>query len=529
VGWPEAAGGTGVGAETGIGAGAEYNRYFPATLLETGYDILFFWVARMAMLSLELTGKAPFETVYMHGLVKDGQGNKMSKSKGNVIDPVDSIDAHGCDALRMALLSGTTPGMDISVSENKIETNRNFVNKLWNMGKYIMHTRGDIDSSSRGEGGGRGGGGFATRERVCGLPLLERYIVSRAHEVAMAVTDMLAEYKLAEASREVSDFVWNELADWFIEASKSRLKPDLLSSEDSSNSSSNSSSSSSSSTSSGCAATETETPLEPPPDGAVSLEVLLYVWEVALKLLHPFMPFVTEALWQQLPAADSSGSGSGSGSGSLMVSRWPVGLSSGGTDTGTDGDGEGLYVDSSAIADYEVSKSMVRAIRNTRAEYSVSPGKRIAAIVDIRDSRLRESVVGDIHGLAFLARLDQRSTVFVTTSAAASPDALDDPTLGETAGTQADYSDYVQLVIAEGVVVYLPLSDLINKEKEIIRITKQMEKLSADVEMLRNRLGGKFAEKAKPEVVKQTRSTLEEKENMLSALKVSLDSMTRMD
>lgn len=336
------------------------------------------------------------------------------------------------------------------------------------MGKYVQHSRNEVTSQTDYSV-------YGSKYFMQDLPLLERYIVSRAHQVCISVTDLLTEYKFAEASREISDFTWNELADWFIEGSKSRLKPDLLSSEDNSS-----------------------VDLPPStfgdvPNGEMSTKVLLYVWELSLTVLHPFMPFITETLWQLLDGSQKSES--------LMISSWPLSKP-----------GDSLYVDSTAVTDFEVLKSMVRAIRNTRAEYNVSPSKRIGAIIEIKSDNMRQSIAGEIHSLSFLGRLNKDNIEF----------SRGDSDLTKRNASARD--DYIQLVIHEGVVVYLPLSELMDKEKEIARINKQLSKLEVEAGSLRNRLNGKnFVERAKPEVVAQTRSLLKEKEDMLAALILSLD------
>lgn len=317
------------------------------------------------------------------------------------------------------------------------------------------------------------------------LPLLEKYIVSRAHQVSVAVTEALGDYRYAEASREASDFLWNELADWFIEASKSRLKPDLLSSE-------------------GADDVNIDGRAVALPSSEVSMDVLLYVWGISLKLLHPIMPFVTEALWQVLHNGSSS---------SIMISEWPV----------MEG-AEPLSVDQSAVANFEVLKAIVRAIRNTRTEYNVSPTKRVAATLDIRSDTLRKSLAGELASLAFLGRLNGRSTRFVNfgnNSDINNDNCVDRPEFGKL---DVESGDHVQLVIHEGVVVYLPLSDLIDKEKEIERLNKQISKVSREVEALKIKLSQeKFVERAKPEIVTAARSQLSEGEDVLAALRASLD------
>lgn len=237
----------------------DFSRFYPATVMETGYDILFFWVARMVMMGLEFTDKVPFETIYLHGLVRDASGQKMSKTKGNVIDPIDTIDEHGCDALRFALLSGSSPGQDIPLSMDKIESSRNFVNKLWNVGKFVQNSLSPLTEEEKltfadltAE--------FSTEEKLARLPLADRFIVSKAHRLLAESTRALEEFDFSEGARKTYEFVWDEFADWFVETSKTHMRrPELA------------------------------------PSARMTL---VYVWELSLRLLHPFMvrPFNLYAL-----------------------------------------------------------------------------------------------------------------------------------------------------------------------------------------------------------------------------------------
>lgn len=208
--------------------------------METGYDILFFWVARMVMMGLEFTDQVPFHTIYLHGLVRDSQGQKMSKTKGNVIDPIDTIEQYGCDALRFALIQGSSPGQDVPLSMEKIEAMRNFVNKLWNIGKFIQNALSNTAISS---------------EDVAQLPaevlLAEDYIIAKAQQLAVDVTNAIEDYDFNYATNRLYEFVWDDFADWYIEASKTRMRnPDLA---------------------------------------MQAKRTLVYVWDMTLRLIHPFM------------------------------------------------------------------------------------------------------------------------------------------------------------------------------------------------------------------------------------------------
>ena len=251
----------------------DFRRFYPTSVMETGYDILFFWVARMIMMGLEMTGDVPFRDVYLHGLIRVGR-EKMSKSKGNVLNPLELIDEFGTDALRVSLVSGTTPGNDTQITNEKLESNRNFVNKLWNAGRFVIANVGtwperDISEPLRVAPG-------ANSEA-------DRWIVSRADEVTAHVTRLLEEFQLGEAVRTAHDFLWNEFCDWYVEIAKIELR-------------------------------EAQTDAER--DGIRAN--LAWVFEHTLRLLHPMMPFVTEEIWQALVG------GQGSGVPSIVVAPWPA-------------------------------------------------------------------------------------------------------------------------------------------------------------------------------------------------------------
>ena len=202
-------------------AKSDLSRFYPAAVLETGYDILFFWVARMVMMGLELTDKSPFHTIYMHGLVRDGQGQKMSKTKGNVIDPLEVVDQFGADALRYSLVTGSTPGQDVPLSMERIEANRNFANKLWNAGKYLQNVLAAVPAEGRAQ---LAVTGPMSAAEMAALPVAERYIVSRCHGLVTEVTASLEAYSFGDAGRQIYEFLWDEYADWYIEVSKTRMR-----------------------------------------------------------------------------------------------------------------------------------------------------------------------------------------------------------------------------------------------------------------------------------------------------------------
>jgi valyl-tRNA synthetase len=437
---------------------SDYHRYYPGSVLETGYDILFFWVARMVTLGMELTGKLPFNTVYLHGLVRDGEGQKMSKTKGNVIDPLDTIEKYGCDALRFSLVTGSTPGQDVPLSLERVEANRwvdmfsflyynivnyfliicrNFVNKLWNVGKFVSNAVANSEGPS-------------TAASSPSLPLPERYIISKCHQLIADVTNAIENYDFGEAGKRLYDFLWEEFADWYVEISKTRLRSTNL---------------------------ETRN---------MAAGVLHHVWDSSLRLLHPYMPFITEVLWHHVNPSED---------GSLMVAQWPSAQGA---------------VDGEAIELFDKVKEMVRMIRNTRAEYGVDSGKKIEVI--IRGSeRMLKALEGESPSIALLARSSE-DIKFLN---------KDNRLDGEGS------SSVIHLVVDRELEVFLPMSSLINREKEIIRLTKQAEKIQRDISTLHNRLENpNFRTKAPLELVKEVEGKVQDLQIQLQTVQNSLDGLS---
>ena len=404
LGWPEATG--------------DMERYYPGTVMETGYDILFFWVARMIMLGMfNNGGRPPFSTVYLHGLILDPHGVKMSKTKGNVTDPLDLVDAYGADALRFALTTGTAPGNNMRLNEQKLEWARNFANKVWNSARFVMINM-DRAPADLGDWG----------ERPSPRHRHDRWILSRLSRVAGQVDSHMEGFEFGEAQRELHDFIWNEYCDWYIEMAKVRIKAGDRS----------------------------------------ALPVLAYVLEKILRLLHPFMPFVTEAIWQQL--TDRLPDGSSGAGGSLMVARYP---------NRQDG-----IVDERAEAEVETIMELVRAVRNLRAEFRIQPGRPIAASVDSPGAiavMMEES--GAIGALASI-----------------------DPLTFGSGGT--DGTERASLVLT-GSTVSVPLAGLVDIEAEIERLESELASLGASASRLEGRLADEqFLTKAPPEVIERERDRL---------------------
>jgi len=318
--------------------------FYPTTMMETGYDILFFWVARMIMFGLEFTGQEPFSAIYLHGLIRDEHGQKMSKTKGNVIDPLEVMDEMGTDALRFTLLVGSTPGKDMNLSTKKVEGNRNFANKIWNAGRYVT---GALEKSP------------AEPEAEPVWTLADSWIWARLQTLVRDVERLFQTYQYGEAGRQIYDFFWSEFADWYLEISKLQLA-------------------------------------EGGDRAFYTAYTLVKVLDTCLRLLHPFTPFVTEELWGHLKQAaqahTSRLSPQGGWEDALIVASWPEPRPEEGWET-------------EKIADFELFMEVVRSIRNMRAEKKVTPGKKIPALIVAGDKTVL--LQGQKNAIAALAYLDE--------------------------------------------------------------------------------------------------------------------------
>ena len=392
----------------------DLERFYPTSVLVTGYDIIFFWVARMVMMGLAFGKDVPFRHVFIHGLVRDSQGRKMSKSLGNGIDPVEVIEKYGADTLRFMLITGNTPGNDMRFYWERVESARNFANKLWNASRFMLMNLAGFDRN------------FAPEQDD--YTLADRWILSRYAKTAAGVTENLEKFELGEAARMIYEFIWGEFCDWYIELSKSRLydKEDVRSRN-------------------------------------TALYVLGYVLEHTLRLLHPFMPFITEEIWQKLPHEGKS----------IMVASWPKA-------------DEKLIDDASEKAMTAIMET-IKAARNMRAEVGAKPGVKAPLIVNITDKSLEQTFMENVHYLAVLAAAEPVTI-------------LDDG---------ADKPENARTAVAEGVEVYLPLKGLIDVEAETNRMEKEKGKLTKEIERLTKKLSNKnFVEKAPAAVVEKEREKL---------------------
>ncbi len=408
-------------------------RYFyPTTVMETAYDILPFWVARMIAMGLECTGDIPFHTVYFHGLIRDEKGDKMSKTRGNVLDPVPLLEQYGTDALRFALLTGTAPGNDSKLSTVKLEAGRNFANKLWNAARFVMRgiEPGRTDMSIRPQA----------------LTTEDRWILSRLSRTVAAANDALASFRFEEAQATVHDFLWGEFCDWYIELAKIRLRTGSMDSS--------------------------------------PIPVLVHVLETSLRLLHPFMPFVTEEVWQALESASPSGSKKAE---SIMISPYPV------ADAGA--------VDAGSERVMEAVIDIIRSIRNTRAEYNVESGAWVEA--QVHAGELTPAVTGHFQTIESLARA--KPLTFLEKRREAKPG-----------------QNMLVSVLKESEVV-IPMESVIDVESEKARLNKEIGQDQSEVSRLEARLGdSQFLTKAPPAIVEKERAKLASIKDKLSRLRQEL-------
>jgi valyl-tRNA synthetase len=412
-------------------------RYFyPTSVMETGYDILFFWVARMIMMGLEDTGDIPFHTVYLHGLIRDEKGEKMSKMRGNVLNPIDAIDEYGTDALRFAVTTGTSPGNDINLGPHRLEAGRNFANKMWNAARFVFRSLEDkpVEAGALAQ---------LTKERP--VEIEDRWILSRLNHLISSVDELMANFQFGEAERQIHDFFWGEYCDWYIEVAKIRLSRSDFS----------------------------------------PLPVLAFVLETALRLLHPFMPFITEELWQGLKQRLPEGN---LGSDSIMIAPFPV------------VNKKAIEPDAEQVMDSVIE--IIRSIRNARAEHKVAADKWIEACV---------------YADKFQADIAAKSES-IETLAKARPLAV----LGRGQRRAKDEKALV-LVLKEAEVV-LPWAGMVDLTVERQRLEGEISKVEDEIVRLEKRLKDTaFVAKAPAAVVEKERDKLKTFKDKLLRLKQELE------
>nr|WP_317427071.1 valine--tRNA ligase [uncultured Blautia sp.] len=405
----------------------EMEYFYPTDVLVTGYDIIFFWVIRMVFSGLEQTGKTPFHHVLIHGLVRDSQGRKMSKSLGNGIDPLEIIDQYGADALRLTLMTGNAPGNDMRFYMERVEASRNFANKVWNASRFIMMNLEKAEVPAKID--------------LASLTSADKWILSKVNTLAKDVTENLDKYELGIAVQKVYDFIWEEFCDWYIEM----VKPRLYNDEDTTK--------------------------------AAALWTLKTVLANALKMLHPYMPFITEEIFCTLCPEEES----------IMISSWP--------EFKTEWD---FKADEEAV---EIIKEAVRSIRNVRTGMNVPPSKKVKVFVVSEDEAVRTVFE---NGKVFFASLGYASEVLVQ----ADKEGIDEDAVSAVTGK---------------AVIYMPFAELVDIDKEIERLKKEEAKLTKELARVNGMLGNeRFISKAPEAKIAEEREKLEKYTNMMEQVKQRL-------
>jgi valyl-tRNA synthetase len=411
MGWPD---------ETSV----DFKRYYPTAALVTGYDIIFFWVSRMIFQGIEFTEQRPFNDVLIHGLVRDAEGRKMSKSLGNGVDPMDVIDQYGADSLRYFLSTGSSPGQDLRFGIEKVEATWNFANKIWNASRFaLMNMNGltyqEID---------------LTGEKS----VADKWILTRLNETIETVTRLSAKYDFGEVGRVLYNFIWDDFCDWYIEMSKLPLYGENE------------------------AAKKT------------TRSILAYVLDNTMRLLHPFMPFITEEIWQNLPHQGES----------ITVAKWP--------------EVNPELSDSQAAADMKLLVEMIRSVRNIRAEVNTPMSKKVKMLIKVKDESILEVV--------------ERNRLYIERFC--NPEDLE-------VGIDLQMPEKAMTAVITGLEIIMPLAGLINLDEEIARLEKEWDKLNKEVERVQKKLGNEgFMKKAPDSVVEEERAKEKdytEKRNMVEA------------
>lgn len=403
----------------------ELKYFYPTNTLVTGYDIIFFWVARMIFSAVEHTDNIPFDTVLIHGLVRDSQGRKMSKSLGNGIDPLEIIDEYGADALRFTLATGNSPGNDMRFSDDKVKASRNFANKLWNAARFVLMYLDDE---------------FEYNGLPNELAIEDKWIVSKVNTLAKDVTDNLEKFELGIAIQKLYDFIWDVFCDWYIEIAKIRLQGEDKSAKN------------------------------------TAISVLVYVLTDILKLLHPFMPFITEEIYQAIPHSDES----------IMISKW------------TEFDEKLSFT--ADEAEMERIMKAIRAIRNRRSEMNIPPSRKATVYV--------ETAFADTFnmGADFVKRLASANEVVVG-------DSFD--SLGNTV-----------TIITDDAKIFIPMGDLVDFEAEKKRLEKELAQAQDKLDFINKKLSNPgFVNKAPEKVVAQNKADAAKLEEKIANIKNSIETL----
>ncbi|SEU08709.1 valyl-tRNA synthetase [Salinibacillus kushneri] len=387
----------------------DLNRYFPTDALVTGYDIIFFWVSRMIFQSKQFMNRRPFKDVLIHGLVRDAEGRKMSKSLGNGVDPMDVVEKYGADSLRYFLATGSSPGQDLRFHWEKIEATWNFANKIWNASRFVLMNLDDMKYEEVDLSGEKS--------------VADQWILTRLNETIQQVTRHIDKYDFGEAGRHLYNFIWDEFCDWYIEMAKLPLYGDDEQAKHTTKS------------------------------------ILVYVLDQTMRMLHPFMPFITEEIWQHLPHDGES----------ITVAEWPE------VNPG--------FTNQKASSEMKLLVDIIRSIRNIRAEVNTPMSKEIQMLIKANDTNIQEGLQKNRH---YLERFCNPSEL--------------------TIDTAIDVPEKAMSAVVTGAEVYLPLEGLINIEEEIERLQKEWNKWNSEVERVEKKLANeKFVQNAPADIVEQER------------------------
>ena len=401
----------------------ELEYFYPTDTLVTGYDIIFFWVARMIFSACEHTGKAPFKTVFMHGIVRDENGVKMSKSLGNGIDPLEVIDKYGADALRFFLATGNSPGNDMRYSEKRVEACANFANKLWNASRYVHMNIDDYD---------------VPQQLPKTLTTEDKWIVSTLNTVAKEVNENLEKFELGIAVQKVYEFIWDCYCDWYIELVKARLSSD---GEDAQN----------------------------------ARQVLLYVLDQILRLLHPFMPYITEEIWQTIPHEGET----------VMLAKYP------------EYNAELDFPE--AVLEMQRVMEAIRAIRNRRAEMNVPPSRKAKVYVATKFPQTFKD------GTAFIQKLASASEVEVADS--------------------FEIEGAVTIVTADAKI-YIPMDELVDKQAELARLNKELEQVKKRLAQSEGKLNNQgFVAKAPEAVIEKVKGQAAKEREQIALIEAAINAL----
>ena len=420
LGWPE---------ET-----EELKYFYPTDVLVTGYDIIFFWVVRMVFSALETTGKTPFKYVYVHGLVRDSQGRKMSKSLGNGVDPLEIIDKYGADALRFMLTTGITPGNDMRFKEDRLESCRNFANKLWNASRFVIMNLVNEDGSFKE---------FANLDDISAVALQDedKWIISRVNDATKYITETMERFDLALAGDRAYDLIWNEFCDWYIEIVKGRLYGD-----------------------------DEE-------DKKVARAVLVKALKDMLRLLHPFMPYITEEIWAYMPKDEPA---KDNPNGYLIKEQWPV--------------YDEAYTFVAEAEKLEMAMSIIRSIRNIRAEADAAPSKKLTATIVCGEGKADVVKAGE----RYIKKLANITEITF-------------------ADSKADVPEDVMSAVVDGAEVFIPLDDIMDYAAELERLQKEQKRLEGEVKRVKGMLSNpNFVNKAPEKKVNEEREKQVKYEEMLA-------------